>query len=74
MDIVNFQITNLMQFTQAAKMLTDDLPPGRPSLADAEVEITDIARERGGLTLRVGADGEKPGGETSLAERMMVWI
>ena len=55
-------------------MLTDDLPPGRPSLADAEVEITDIARERGGLTLRVGADGEKPGGETSLAERMMVWI
>jgi len=30
-------------------------------------EIARIARERGGLTLWLGADDEKPGGETSLA-------
>ena len=30
-------------------------------------EIANIAREKGGLTLQLGADDEKPGGETSLA-------
>ena len=34
------------------------------ALVDA---ISQIARDRGGLTLQLGADDEKPGGETSFA-------
>ena len=132
MEIVNMQTLNESQRTQAAQMLTDELPLGWETLADALEEIADCvdnierdgdgeslflaavkndevlgwvgmlpsysgrvyelhplvvkrdqqgkgigtalvralekaAKERGGLTLQLGADDESPGGETSLA-------
>jgi len=127
MEIIDLKNLNEKQLIQAAQMLTDEIPLGWPSLAEAiqevkelldkeedsvfiaainnaEVigwggilpqynshvfelhplvvrhdwqrkgvgsrlvkEIEDIARSRGGLTLWVGADDEKPGGETSFA-------
>ena len=132
MTIVNMQTLNQEQRTQAAQMLTDELPLGWATLADALEEVADrvdnierdgdgeslflaaveddevlgwvgmlpsysgrvyelhplvirhdqqgrgtgtklvraleaAAKERGGLTLQLGADDEKPGGETSLA-------
>ena len=132
MEIVNMQTLNQTQRTQAAQMLTDELPLGWASLTEALEEVTDridkidrdcigeslflaaveseevlgwtgmlpsysgkvyelhplvvqrvhqrkgigatlvqsiekAARERGGLTLWVGADDERPGGETSFA-------
>ncbi|MCL2030046.1 MAG: GNAT family N-acetyltransferase [Oscillospiraceae bacterium] len=132
MKIVNMQTLNPTQRTQAAQMLTDELPLGWATLADAFEEVTDRvdnlerdgdgealflaaveeeevlgwigmlpsysgrvyelhplvvrrdqqrkgigtmlvralekeAGKRGGLTLYLGADDERPGGETSLA-------
>ena len=132
MKIVNMQTLNEVQRTQAAQMLTDELPLGWANLADALEEIADrvdnierdgdgeslflaavedgqvlgwvgmlptyngkvyelhplvvrsdmqrrgigaalvraiekAAKERGGLTLQLGADDDSPGGETSLA-------
>ena len=132
MEIVNMQILNQTQREQAAQMLTDELPLGWATLADALEEVNDrldnierdgdgeslflaaiesgevlgwvgmlpsycgrvyelhplvvrhdqqrkgigtqlvralenAAKERGGLTLHLGADDERPGGETSLA-------
>ena len=127
MKIVNMNTLTEHQLTQAAQMLTDELPIGWPTLADAIYEIkeewqdtsgavfiaaldddevvgwtgilprydgrvfelhplvvrrdqqrkgvgamlvnkiADIAREKGGLTLWLGADDEENGGETSLA-------
>ena len=132
MEIVNMQTLNQEQRTQAAQMLTDEIPLGWSTLADAEAEIiervdtveqdgigkslflavvengtvigwcgilpsysgrvfelhplvvrrdwqrkgvgtmlvdalSEAARKQGGLTLWLGADDEKPDGETSLA-------
>lgn len=132
MEIVNMQTLNQQQRTQAAQMLTDELPLGWATLADALEEVADrvdnierdgdgeslflaaidgddvlgwvgmlpsysgrvyelhplvvrrdrqrrgigtklvraleeAAKERGGITLHLGADDERPGGETSLA-------
>jgi len=132
MEIVNMQTLNQTQRTQAAQMLTDELPLGWPTLAEAISEVNErldtierdgvgesaffaavenggvvgwcgilphyngrvyelhplvvrrdqqrkgigaalmknienTARERGGLTLWVTADDERPGGETSFA-------
>ena len=127
MEIVNMQTLNHTQLTQAAQILTDELPLGWATLADANAEvnerwndepdalflaavddgdvvgwcgilpqydgkvfelhplvvrhdqqkkgigaslvreISNVARERGGLTIWAGADDEKPGGETSFA-------
>jgi len=124
--IHNFNTLSETQRRQAAQMLTDELPLGWPTLADAMGEIDEMlngssdalilcavenndvigwagllrayckvfelhplvvrhdrqregiattlvneiaraARKKGGLTLLAGADDEKPGGETSLA-------
>jgi len=127
MKIVNMKTLNETQIIQAARILTDELPLGWPSLEDALHEVKErwagkegalffaavengevsgwcgvipryggnvyelhplavrrdvqrrgigtllvreaerTARDRGGLTLRVDADDEKPGGETSFA-------
>ena len=132
MKIINMRTLNHAQRTQAAQMLTDELPLGWANLADALEEVTDRldnierdgdgeslflaaieddevlgwvgmlpsyggrvyelhplvvrhdqqrrgigtalvralekeAKGRGGLTLYLGVDDEKPGGETSLA-------
>ena len=132
MEIVKMQTLNQLQRTQAAQMLTDELPHGWATLADALEEVADRvdnierdgdgeslflaaveadevfgwtgmlpsyngrvyelhplvvrrdqqrrgigsklvraleqeAKERGGLTLWLGADDELPGGETSFA-------
>jgi aminoglycoside 6'-N-acetyltransferase I len=127
MEVVNMRTLNQVQRTQAAQMLTDELPLGWPTLADSEAEVNErwndeadtlflaavddgevvgwcgilsqysgkvfelhplvvrhdrqregigtilvnkiakTAREKGGLTLQLGADDEKPGGETSFA-------
>ena len=132
MEIVNMQTLNQTQRTQAAQMLTDELPLGWATLADALEEVAGLvdniecdgdgeslflaalegkevlgwvgmlpsyggrvyelhplvvrndqqgrgigtmlvralekeAKKRGGLTLHLGADDEKPGSETSLA-------
>ena len=132
MKIINMQTLNQAQRAQAAQMLTDELPLGWATLADALEEVTDRldnterdgdgeslflaavegdevlgwigmlpsysgrvyelhplvvrrdqqrrgigtalvwalekeAKERGGLTLHLGADDERSGGETSLA-------
>ncbi len=127
MEIINMNKLNDMQLTQAAQMLTDELPLGWPTLTEAMAEITELwsseagslllaaveqgevlgwsgilphydgkvfelhplvvrrdqqrkgigsmlvnelakaAREKGGLTLWLGANDEKPGGETSFA-------
>ena len=132
MKIVNMQTLNQVQRTQAAQMLTDELPLGWATLADALEEVADRvdnterdgkgeslflaaldgedvlgwvgmlpsyngnvyelhplvvrhdqqrkgigtllvhalekeAKKRGGLTLWLGADDERAGGETSLA-------
>ena len=127
MKIINMNKLSDCQLQQAAQMLTDELPIGWPTLADAQTEISEClshepeglflaaveddevvgwcgilpeyngkvfelhplvvrcdrqrkgigaklisaieeaARKKGGLTLRLGADDEKPGGETSLA-------
>ena len=132
MEIVNMQTLNQTQRTQAAQMLTDELPLGWATLDEALEEVADRvdnierdgngeslflaaiednnvlgwigmlpsyggrvyelhplvvrhdqqrkgigtmlvralekeAKERGGLTLHLGADDERPGGETSLA-------
>ena len=132
MEIVNMQKLNQVQRTQAAQMLTDELPLGWATLTDALEEVADRvdnilfdgvgeslflaaiegdevigwigmlpsysgrvyelhplvvrhnmqrkgigtalvralekeAKKRGGLTLWLGADDERPGGETSLA-------
>ncbi|MDR0292683.1 MAG: GNAT family N-acetyltransferase [Oscillospiraceae bacterium] len=127
MKIVNMKTLDREQLTQAAQMLTDELPLGWPALADAEAEVNErwrdeadalflaavdggavvgwcgilphydgrvfelhplvvrrdrqregigtilvneiakAARDRGALTFWLGADDEKPGGETSLA-------
>jgi aminoglycoside 6'-N-acetyltransferase I len=131
MEIVNMQTLTQTQRTQAAQMLTDELPLGWPMLSDAEAEVNKrwcgepnalflaavddgvvvgwcgilphydgnvfelhplvvrrdkqrkgigaalvneieaAARERGGLTIWVGTDDEKPDGETSFAKE--VW-
>jgi aminoglycoside 6'-N-acetyltransferase I len=39
MEIVNMQTLNQAQRTQAAQMLTDEIPLGWTTLADAEAEI-----------------------------------
>ena len=132
MEIVNMQTLNQKQRTQAAQMLTDELPLGWAELTDALEEVADRvdkterdgdgeslflaaiedekvlgwvgmlpsysghvyelhplvvrrdqqrkgigsllvralekeAKKRGGLTLWLGADDERPGGETSFA-------
>jgi len=132
MEIVNMQTLTPEQRTQAAQMLTDELPLGWETLEDALEEVDErldiverdgigeslflaaveddnvlgwigmlpcyngnvyelhplvvrhdrqgegigtilvqelekAARERGGITMHLGADDEKPGGETSLA-------
>lgn len=127
MDIVDMTMLNSKQKGQAARILTDSLPEGWPTLADAQGELRkrlipgntmlaalddagDVlgwggvlaptydgrvfelhplcvredargkgvaraivaaleaaARERGGLTIYLGADDEREGGETSLA-------
>ena len=139
MEIVNMRTLHQAQRAQAAQMLTDEIPLGWPTLADAEKEVhcwlnpgecgtpdckwsgdrkttflavvengevvgwcgilpsysgrvfelhplvvrrdwqrkgvgamlvealSETARKQGGLTLWLGADDEKPGGETSLA-------
>ncbi len=41
MEIVNTQTLNQTQRTQAAQMLTDELPIGWPTLADAEREVNE---------------------------------
>ena len=132
MKIINMQTLNQQQRIQAAQMLTDELPQGWASLAEAMEEIAErvdtierdgngeslflaaidgddvlgwvgmlpsyggnvyelhplvvrrdnqrkgigamlvqaleqAAKERGGLTMQLGADDDAPGGETSLA-------
>ena len=132
MKIVNMQTLNEAQRIQAAQMLTDELPLGWATLAEAMEEIVErvdtierdgngeslylaamdgddvlgwtgmlpgyngkvyelhplvvrrdkqglgtgkmlvqaleqAAKERGGITMQLGADDERPGGETSLA-------
>ncbi|MCL2300216.1 MAG: GNAT family N-acetyltransferase [Firmicutes bacterium] len=42
MEIVNFSTLSESQRTQAAQMLTDELPDGWPALADAMEEINDL--------------------------------
>ena len=39
MEIVNMQTLNQAQRTQAAQMLTDEIPLGWPTLSDAEEEV-----------------------------------
>ena len=127
MEIVNINKLTAAQIAQAAQILTDTLPLGWPTFADAQEEIRElrahepeavflaavsegevigwcgilpkyngnvfelhplcvrpdfqrkgigtklmeaieaVARERGGITMWIGADDEKPGGETSFA-------
>ena len=126
MTIIDIRTLNDTQRLQAAQMLTDELPAGWPTLADAERELNEllsgddsaflaavhdgdvvgwcgiqpdyggrvyelhplvvqrdwqrkgvgtalmaaveqVAREKGALTLLLGADDERPGGETSFA-------
>ena len=126
MEIVDIETLSKSQLTQAAQMLTDEIPLGWKTfdeamrelndlLSDEEASliaalddgkvigwcgifphyggnvfelhplvvrhdwqrkgvgtalmdaVTNIAREKGGLTMWIGADDEKPGGETSFA-------
>ena len=45
MEIVNFDALNETQLTQAAQMMTDELPEGWPALADAMEEIGDLLND-----------------------------
>jgi len=61
MKIVNFETLSETQRTQAARMLTDELPLGWPSLADAMREIDEIRGGGGALLLCAVENGEVVG-------------
>ena len=58
MEIVNFSTLSQAQRTQAAQMLTDELPLGWPTLADAMQEINEILSGDDALLLCAVEDGE----------------
>ena len=58
MEIVSFETLGGTQRTQAARMLTDELPLGWPSLADAIQEIAEIRSGGDALLLCAVENGE----------------
>ena len=62
MEIVNMQTLSHTQLTQAAQMLSDELPLGWPTLADAEAEVNERwSDEPDALFLAAVDDGEVVG-------------
>jgi aminoglycoside 6'-N-acetyltransferase I len=59
MDIINFDKLNKIQLTQAAQILTNEVPQGWASLSDAEDEINEILNDNeGSLCLAVVENDE----------------
>jgi len=58
MEIVHFDTLRDTQLTQAAQMLTDELPEGWPTFADAMEELSEILDDPEALTLAAVENGE----------------
>ena len=53
------QTLNHAQLTQAAQMLTDELPLGWPALADAEAEVNERWRDESNALFLAAVDGDE---------------
>ena len=57
MEIVNMRALNHTQLSQAAQILTDELPLGWPTFGDAETEVNERWRDKPGVLFFAAVDG-----------------